>query len=78
MKDRIAITRPGALPRVLVFSLVLLLGCAAGGCDARPNSETGPSAAPPGIEKMKEQMKGQMKPQDRGKGRPQRGGNAGR
>ena len=74
MQDRIAVPRPGAHHRVLVFILVFFLGCAAEGCNAEPGAETGPAAVPPGIEKMKEQMKTQMKQQNRAKGGMQPGG----
>ena len=78
MQDCIAFPRSGARPRVLVSSLIFLLGCAAGGCDAKPGTESGSAPVPPGIEKMKEQMKSQMKQQIRAKGRTQPGGQQGR
>jgi hypothetical protein len=78
MQDCIAVPRTGARSRVLVSSLMFLVGCAAGGCDAKPGAESGSAPVPPGIEKMKEQMKSQMKPQNRGKVRPQPGRNPGR
>jgi hypothetical protein len=73
MQDCIAFPRSGARARVLVSSLIFLLGCAAGGCDAKPGADSGAAPVPTGIEKMKEQMKSQMKPQNRGKVRPQPG-----
>jgi hypothetical protein len=78
MQDFIAVPRFGARPGVLVFSLMFLLGCAAGGCDAKPGTESGSAPVPPGIEKMKEQMKSQTKQQNRAKGRTQPGGQQGR
>ena len=78
MKDRFAFIGHGALTRVLLSSLVLVLGCAAEGCNAEPGAETGPAAVPSGIENMKEQMKNQMKQQNRANGRMQPGGPKGR
>jgi hypothetical protein len=78
MQDRIAVPGFGARPGVLVASLMFVLGCAAGGCDAEPGADSGAAPVPPGIEKMKEQMKSQMKQQNRAKGRMQPGGQQGR
>jgi hypothetical protein len=43
----------------MLSSLVLGLGCAAGGCDAPPAQKTTPEVAPPSIENMKDSIKSQ-------------------
>jgi hypothetical protein len=82
MKDRIAIMRRRALTRVMLCSLLLWLGCVAGGCDTNRGTGTASSDVPEGVKIMKEQMKNQiknqMKQQNRGKARPQSGGRPGR
>jgi hypothetical protein len=72
MKDRVVLVRPGALTRVMLCSPLLLLGCAVGGCDTRP--ESAPSDVPVGIKNMQENMKNQMKIQKGAKGQLKRGG----
>jgi hypothetical protein len=72
MKARIVLMRPCALTRAVLCSLLLLLGCVAGGCDT--NQETAKSDVPVGIQNMKDNMKSQMKSQKGAKGRLPRGG----
>jgi hypothetical protein len=44
----------------MISSLVLGLGCAAGGCDSTPaQKSTTPEVAPPSIENMKDSIKSQ-------------------
>jgi hypothetical protein len=44
----------------MISSLVVGLGCAAGGCDATPTPQTTtPEVAPPSIENMKDAIKSQ-------------------
>jgi hypothetical protein len=84
MKDRIAVMRRGALTRMMLCSQLLLLGCAASGCDTRRSTETASSDVPAGVNIMKEQMKSQLKNQMKQKqqkgvnARPQPGGPPGR
>ena len=72
MKARIVLMRPCALTRMVLCSLLLLLGCVAGGCDTKPEATT--SDVPAGIQNMKENMKSQMKLQKGAKGGLQGGG----
>ena len=59
MKVQVALTRPALCHRAMISSLVLGLGCAAGGCDATPAPQTTPEVAPPSIENMKDNIKSQ-------------------
>jgi hypothetical protein len=43
----------------MISSLVLGLGCAAGGCDATPAPQTTTEVAPPSVENMKDNIKSQ-------------------
>jgi hypothetical protein len=76
MKDRIVPVRPCAHTRVMLCSLLLLLGFVAAGCDTKP--ETATSDVPAGIQNMKENMKSQMNSQKGAKGQLKRGGLPGR
>jgi hypothetical protein len=60
MKGQVALIRHALFRRAIISSLVLGLGCAAGGCDATPAPQTTtPVVAPPSIENMKENIKSQ-------------------
>src|SRR3974390_883852 len=50
MKDQVALICPALCHRAMIASLLLGLGCAAGGCDATPaHQTTTPEVAPPSI-----------------------------
>ena len=60
MKAHVALIRRALCHRAMISSLVVGLGCAAGGCDAIPAPQTTtPAVAPPSIENMKENIKSQ-------------------
>jgi hypothetical protein len=59
MKRQVACIRPALCHRAIISSLVLGLGCAAGGCDATPAPQTTPEVAPQSIENMKDNIKSQ-------------------
>ena len=60
MKRHVALIRLALCHRAMISFLVLVLGCAAGGCDATPAPQaTTPEIAPPSIENMKDNIKSQ-------------------
>ena len=60
MKGQVALISRALRRRAMISSLVLGLGCAAGGCDATPAPQTTkPEVAPPAIEALKDNIKSQ-------------------
>jgi hypothetical protein len=74
MKDRIALIRHDPLIRVMMYSLVLGLGCSAGGCGGEPSTNTASEEVPAGVKNMKESMKNQAAMQKGAMGKQQRPG----
>jgi hypothetical protein len=74
MNDRIALIRQDPPTRVMIYSLVLGLGCLAGGCGGEPSADTAPSEVPAGIKGMKENLKSQIQLQKGAKGKRQPSG----
>jgi hypothetical protein len=78
MKDRIALVCHGPLIRVMISSLVLVLGCSAGGCGANPGPDTESPKMPVGAKSLQEHMKKQAAMKKGAMGQRQPGGPSGR
>jgi hypothetical protein len=78
MKDRIALVRHGRIIRGMISSLVLILGCSAGGCGANPGSDTESSKMPVGGKNLQEHMKKQAAMKKNAMGKRQPGGPSGK
>jgi len=74
MKDRIARIRHDRFIRPMIDSLVLGLGCLAGGCGGTPSTDTPSTEVPAGIKNMQENMKSQAALQKAAQGKGQRPG----
>jgi hypothetical protein len=60
MKDRIGFRRNLLFKRIAIPSLVLSLGCLAGGCGAKPGTNTTSSEVPEAVKNLKEVIKKQV------------------
>jgi hypothetical protein len=74
MKDRIVLIRPHLLIQVIIGSLVLGLGCMAGGCGAKSASDAAPAKVPDSAKSLQEYMKKQTAMKKHAPGKPQPGG----
>jgi hypothetical protein len=78
MKDRSALRGRGLLIRVMICSLALILGCSAGGCGAKPDSDIESAKMPVGGKNLQEFMKKQAAMKKGAMGKRQPGGPSGR
>jgi hypothetical protein len=72
MKDCIAIMCHGLFKRIAIPSLVLSLGCLAGGCGAKTGTDTPSSEVPEAVKNMKDVIKKQVAAQKGAMGKGQR------
>jgi len=63
MKDRFSLTRHGLPVRVMISSLVLSLGCLAGGCGGESTPTPGAVTAPTELSERQKELQANLKKQ---------------
>ena len=72
MKDFTVFGRRSVYKRIVLPSLVIALGCLAGGCGAKPGPDAPSSEVPQAVKNMKEVIKKQVAVQKGAMGKGQR------